>query len=99
MSLQALENRVRLDLERIDHPSMPWLEPRLSPDGTQALDVLIVGGGQSGTAIGFGLKRAKVDNILVLDQAPRGQEGPWRMPSLEAMKATFCEARSVTAET
>ena len=78
MSLQALENRVRLDLERIDHPSMPWLEPRLSPDGTQALDVLIVGGGQSGTAIGFGLKRAKVDNILVLDRAPRGQEGPWR---------------------
>ena len=78
MSLQALEHRVRQDLERIDHPSMPWLEPRPAPDGTTALDVLIVGGGQSGTAIAFGLKRAKVDNILVLDQAPRGQEGPWR---------------------
>ena len=78
MSLQALEHRVRQDLERIDHPSMPWLEPRPAPDGTSALDVLIVGGGQSGTAIAFGLKRAKVENILVLDQAPRGQEGPWR---------------------
>jgi cation diffusion facilitator CzcD-associated flavoprotein CzcO len=42
------------------------------------LDVLIVGGGQSGVAAGFALLRAKVDNILVIDQAPRGQEGPWR---------------------
>jgi cation diffusion facilitator CzcD-associated flavoprotein CzcO len=78
MSLTALEAQVRSDLERIDHPSMPWLEPRTAPDGTPALDVLIVGGGQSGVAVGFGLLRAKVSNILVIDQAPRGQEGPWR---------------------
>jgi cation diffusion facilitator CzcD-associated flavoprotein CzcO len=78
LGLDALEAQVRRDLERIDHPSMPWLEPRIAPDGALALDVLIVGGGQSGVAIGFGLKRAKVDNILVIDQAPRGHEGPWR---------------------
>jgi len=40
--------------------------------------VLIVGAGQSGVATAFGLRRAKVGNLLVLDQAPRGQEGPWR---------------------
>ncbi len=78
MSLAALEAQVRRDLERIDHPAMPWLEPRTAPDGTAALDVLIVGGGQSGIAIGFGLLRAKVGNIRVIDGAARGQEGPWR---------------------
>ena len=78
MSLAELEARVASDMARIDHPSMPWIEPQLAPDGTAALDVLIVGGGQSGVAVGFGLKRAKVDNILVIDGAARGQEGPWR---------------------
>ena len=78
MTLDALEAQVASDLERIDHPTMPWLEPRTAPDGTEALDVLIVGGGQSGVAIGFGLLRAKVRNILVIDGAARGQEGPWR---------------------
>ncbi len=78
MSLAALEAQVARDLERIDHPAMPWLEPRIAPDGTAALDVLIVGGGQSGIATGFGLRRAKVGNILVIDAAPRGGEGPWR---------------------
>ena len=78
MSLEALKTQIRRDLERIDHPSMPWLEPTPAPDGTTALDVLIVGAGQCGIATGFGLKRAKVDNILAIDQAPRGQEGPWR---------------------
>ena len=88
--LAALEAQVRRDLERIDHPSTPWLVPRTGPDGEAALDVLIVGGGQSGVAIGFGLRRAKVDNILVVDRATRGEEGPWRsyarMPTLRSPK-------------
>jgi cation diffusion facilitator CzcD-associated flavoprotein CzcO len=51
---------------------------------------LIVGGGQSGVAIAFGLMRARVDNILVVDRTPRGQEGPWlsyaRMRTLRSPK-------------
>ena len=78
MSLAALTAQVARDLERIDHPTMPWLEPRIAPDGSPAFDVLIVGGGQSGIATGFGLRRAKVANILVIDGAARGHEGPWR---------------------
>ena len=78
LGLAALEAQVRRDLERIDHPNQAWLEPRIAPDGTPALDVLVIGAGQSGTAIGFALKRAKVDNILIIDAAPRGHEGPWR---------------------
>ena len=34
--------------------------------------------GQSGLATAFGLLRSQVDNILVLDKAPAGREGPWR---------------------
>lgn len=76
--LERLEAQVRRDLARIDHPDMQWLVPRRAPDGSAALDVLIVGAGQSGTGVGFGLKRAKVENILLVDRAPRGLEGPWR---------------------
>lgn len=76
-ALAALTARARDDLSRIAHPRMPWMEPRTDPDGKPALDVLIVGGGQSGVAIASALKRAQVDNMLVVDRAPRGQEGPW----------------------
>jgi cation diffusion facilitator CzcD-associated flavoprotein CzcO len=89
-ALAALGDRARDDLARIAHPRMPWLEPRVGPDGQPALDVLIVGGGQSGVAIASGLLRARVDNILVVDRAPRGLEGPWltfaRMRTLRSPK-------------
>ena len=41
--LQILEAQVRRDLDCIAHPSMPWLVPKTAPDGSAALDVLIVG--------------------------------------------------------
>lgn len=88
--LAVLAGQVRRDLARIAHPSMPWLKPMLGPDGRPALDVLIVGGGQSGLATAFGLLRSQVINILVLDKAEEGREGPWltyaRMPSLRSPK-------------
>ncbi len=76
--LARLEAQVCRDLETIAHPRADWLAPVLGPDGKPALDVLIAGAGQSGIATGFGLKRARVDNILALDRAPAGEEGPWR---------------------
>ncbi len=86
----SLIARIQRDLELIAHPRMPWLIPHKAPDGTDALDVLIVGAGQSGIVTAFGLKRARVDNILVLDIAARGQEGPWltyaRMRTLRSPK-------------
>jgi cation diffusion facilitator CzcD-associated flavoprotein CzcO len=88
--LDALAAKVRDDLDRIAHPRMPWLTPRTGPDGRPALDVLVVGGGQSGIAIGFGLLRAQVGNILVIDRSARGAEGPWltyaRMRTLRSPK-------------
>ena len=89
-ALIALEARVRADLARTAHPDAAWLTPRLGPDGSPALDVLVVGAGQSGLATAFGLMRSQVSNILVLDKSAEGQEGPWltyaRMHTLRSPK-------------
>lgn len=88
--VDGLTARVADDLARIAHPRKPWLEPRTGPDGRPALDVLVVGAGQSGLAIAFGLLRSQVTNILVIDRAAPGREGPWlsyaRMRTLRSPK-------------
>ena len=88
-NLADLENDVRRDLELIAHPRKAWLRPR-SVDGASALDVLIIGAGQGGLAVGCGLLRDRVENILLVDRTPYGQEGPWvtyaRMPTLRSAK-------------
>ncbi len=78
MPFEALEARVRDELAKTQHPKTRWIAPRLGPDGREALDVLIVGAGQSGLAVGFGLRRSMVERILLVDKAPQGREGPWR---------------------
>lgn len=90
IGLDALAARVGDDLARTAHPTMPWLTPRTGPDGRDAYDVVIVGAGQSGLATAFGLIRSGVTNILVLDRARAGSEGPWttyaRMHTLRSPK-------------
>ena len=89
-ALIALEAQIRDDLAKTSHPSARWLEPKTGPDGQPALDVLVVGGGQSGLTIAFGLKRSQVTNILIIDKAEEGKEGPWlsyaRMHTLRSPK-------------
>ena len=78
------------DLQVLGYPQRPWVLPRSNQNGNPILDVLIVGAGQSGLAIASALKRERVDNILVIDENPRGQAGPWRtfarMPTLRTPK-------------
>ena len=50
--------------------------------------MLIVGGGQSGLAIAFHLKREQITNIRIVDRNPRGLEGPWRRFARMAMLRT-----------
>lgn len=87
--LKTLEARVRRDLEMTAHPRTEWMKPRLYK-GRPALDALIVGAGQSGLCVAFALMRDRVRNILVIDRAEEGQEGPWvtfaRMPTLRSPK-------------
>ena len=89
MTLADLTASIPRDLELVAHPRAKWLTPWVR-QGLPILDVLVVGAGQSGIATGFGLLRDKVDNILVLDRAIPGREGPWatyaRMPTLRSWK-------------
>ncbi len=91
-TLAALADAARADIAALAYPDKAWVKPATGPDGAPAFDVLIVGGGQSGLVIAAGLRREGVRNVLVLDQAPKGSEGPWvtfaRMPELRTPKIT-----------
>jgi cation diffusion facilitator CzcD-associated flavoprotein CzcO len=51
-----------------------WVRPR---DGVDH-NVVVVGGGQSGIAIAYGLKRRGIGKVEVIDRAAPGQTGIWR---------------------
>lgn len=88
--LQALESRVRQDLETLSFPFKPWMPGPQGESEQKKYDVVIVGGGQAGISIAIGLMRDHVNNILVIDKAPKGKEGPWstfaRMLTLRSPK-------------
>ncbi len=88
-TLAALEADVARDLALTAHPRAPWLVPKTC-GGMPVLDVLVIGGGQCGLAVAFALMRDRVDNLLVIDRAAPGQEGPWssyaRMHALRSLK-------------
>jgi cation diffusion facilitator CzcD-associated flavoprotein CzcO len=87
--LAELEQDVARDLALTAHPSAPWLVPKTS-GGAPVLDCLIIGAGQCGLAVAHALRRDRVDNLLVVDRAPYGKEGPWityaRMHTLRSWK-------------
>jgi cation diffusion facilitator CzcD-associated flavoprotein CzcO len=89
-SLTALEALVRREINIARYAPPAWVLPHEAPDGKPALDVLIAGGGQAGLAIAHGLQQNHVERILVVDENPRGREGPWgtyaRMPTLRTHK-------------
>ncbi len=88
-TLAELEADIARDLDLTAHPRMPWLEPK-TVAGAPCLDVLVIGAGQCGLAVAHALMRDQVRNILVLDRAEYGREGPWitygRMRNLRSWK-------------
>lgn len=75
--IAALSARVRHDGEILLYPRDEWVIPRSHPSGAHVYDVVIVGGGQCGLTVGHALRQEKVNNFLILDRMPAGQEGPW----------------------
>ncbi len=89
-ALDALAARARADLEALSYPSARWVTPARRPDGAPIHAALIVGGGQSGLMTAAALRRDGVDDVVLLDRAPAGQEGVWdsfaRMEELRTPK-------------
>lgn len=85
MGLKSLEERVRSELRHLSYPLKPWVVSK-----KDAYNVIVVGGGQGGLAVAFGLLRERLNRVLVLDQHPKGREGPWatcaRMQTLRTPK-------------
>ncbi|MDB5947776.1 MAG: NAD(P)/FAD-dependent oxidoreductase, partial [Ramlibacter sp.] len=73
--LEALEARLRQELEWLCLPAKRWVPPR-TVDGLAVLDVAIVGGGMAGLALAASLAHLGLQ-APVFDRAPAGFEGPW----------------------
>ena len=89
MTLDRHDARVAHDLACLNHGGPRWTRPHRH-EGADVLDVVIVGGGQSGLGAAFGLQRERVPDVLVIDENPAGYEGPWdtyaRMMTLRTPK-------------
>lgn len=88
--LDTLAAKVRLDLARLDYPNREWLPAIWQTEVPADHDVVVVGAGQGGLAVALALWRERVRNVLVIDRAEEGQEGPWitfaRMVTLRTPK-------------
>lgn len=88
--LDVLLQKARRDLDSLDYPNQDWLPPFRHSTDAHVHDVIIVGAGQGGLSAGLALWRERVRNILIVDRAPAGREGPWinfaRMRTLRTPK-------------
>ena len=83
------EDLVRDDLARLGLPWRDWTDAR-SVGGERLRDVIVIGAGQFGIGVAGALRLRGISDLLVLDRAPEGEEGPWityaRMPTLRSPK-------------
>jgi len=88
LGLEALEARLRQDLQWLCLPARRWVPPRLEA-GAEVLDTAIIGGGMAGLALAASLSHLGVQT-RIFDRAPEGFEGPWattaRMETLRSPK-------------
>jgi cation diffusion facilitator CzcD-associated flavoprotein CzcO len=71
---RVLEEQTQSALRWIGREPADWVRPRAGVDH----NVVIVGGGQSGLSIAYGLKRKGVGRVEVIDRAAPGETGIWR---------------------
>ena len=86
--LQQLNERIQQELAWINYGAADWTTKVAQEE--HVYDVIVIGGGQSGLAAAFALKKERISNIVVLDENPEGFEGPWetyaRMVTLRTPK-------------
>ncbi|WP_338663761.1 NAD(P)/FAD-dependent oxidoreductase [Pararoseomonas sp. SCSIO 73927] len=89
VGLEALEARLRQDLEWLELPAKPWV-PETVVEGRPVSDVVVIGAGMAGLAASAALRLEGIDRQRVLDRADQGREGPWvtyaRMETLRSPK-------------
>ncbi|MEO7401258.1 MAG: NAD(P)/FAD-dependent oxidoreductase [Polaromonas sp.] len=99
--LQALEARLRQDLQWLGLPARRWV-PSRQADGAEVLDTAIVGGGMAGLALAASLSHLGVQT-RIFDRAHQGFEGPWattaRMETLRSPKELTGPALGLAALT
>ncbi len=90
MTEATLALQVEDELGLFTYPLQDWVRPVVGPNGTHVHNVVIIGGGQAGLAIAFGLRQERISGVMVLDHAAEGLEGPWitsaRMNTLRTLK-------------
>ena len=89
LGLRQLELRLQQDLSWLEWPAKAWVPPR-EAGGQAVVDVVVVGAGMCGLAAAAAIKGLGIANLVVLDKAPAGREGPWvtyaRMETLRSPK-------------
>lgn len=73
-SVAALDAQTRRALRWAGPDPADWVRPFPGADH----NVVVVGGGQSGLAIAYGLRRKGVGRVDVIEQAAQGEAGIWR---------------------
>lgn len=72
--IEDLERRTDRALEYLADNVPDWVVPDPAIDH----NILIVGGGQTGVALAFALRRAGIGGVSVIDASAEGYEGVWR---------------------
>lgn len=72
--LEALAAQAHADIRILEFPKKDL--PFERKPGV--LEVAIIGGGQTGLCVSFGLLRHGLRNTKIFDQNPQGRQGPWR---------------------
>ena len=102
-ALAAHDRAVARDLALLNLPPANWPASVKAPDGSDALDVAIVGAGMLGIAAAAALTFKGMRNIRLFDRAAAGREGPWityaRMETLRSPKHLTGPARGIPSLT
>lgn len=72
--LADLSAQARRDIDILEYPKKHFPYDR----DQDVLQVAVIGGGQTGKCLAFGLQRHGIHSFRIFDKSPRGYQGPWR---------------------